>query len=104
MHTLFTVSLVCGWLLLTGQSLAQAQGVARTQPVLLTESVGCASPARIPTPLPAREYRGISYLAPSVAESMPTVVYAPVAASATNHYTLSEPSPVSSPAPVVEYR
>jgi hypothetical protein len=104
MSTLFTVSLVCGWLLLSGENLAHAHAAAGTQPILLCESASCASPARIPAPSPVREYRGISYLTPSMAESMPTVLYAPVAASSMTPYTVTEPSPVSSPAPVVEYR
>ena len=105
MHTLFTVSLVCGWLLLSGQSLAQAQEAARTQPILLSESACCASPARIPTASPPHEYRGTSYLTPSMAESMPTVMYAPVAASSTPFAPSRRrsPAPVRS-APVVEYR
>jgi len=103
MHTLFTVSLVCGWLLLSGQSVAQAQMAARTQPILLSESACCTSPARIPVTSPPREYRSTSYMTPSMAESMPTVVYAPVAGAGAS-FAPSESAPLGPPAPVMEYR
>lgn len=103
MHALFTLSLVGGWLFLSGQSLAQAQVAARTQPIVLNESACCASPARIPVTVPPYEYRSTSTMTPSMAESVPTVVYAPVVSSAPSVAPIGS-SLVSSTGPVVEYR
>ena len=108
MHTLFTVSLLAGWLLLSGPSIAQAQVAARSQPIILNESSCCTSPARIPVTVPTSEYRGMSYLTPSMAESMPTVVYAPVVSStkpvAPVELPYAESTLIGPPAPIVEYR
>lgn len=108
MHALFTVSLVSSWLILSGPNMAQAQVAVRTQPIVLNESACCTSPARIPVTVPSREYRGMSYLTPSMAESMPTVVYAPVASPAAPLAPIESPlieSPqIGTPGPVVEYR
>lgn len=102
MHMLFTVSLVCGWLLLSGQNVAQAQVATRTPTSVGKPSADRTSLTRVPIAIPSRDVHCASYMTPSMAESIPTVVYAPVNSSAAP-CALDEAPIVPMPTPIVEY-
>jgi hypothetical protein len=99
------LAVVCGVLTTSYLEFATAQTYERMQPIVLTASpVYCQSPATISQRPVVRQAVGSSYLSPSVAESIPSAIYAselvPLPAGPVRRgYSTT----VAAPAPVVEY-
>ncbi|MHB8953900.1 MAG: hypothetical protein ACYC4U_13100 [Pirellulaceae bacterium] len=72
MSLVSTVTLACTLLLMCGVQRIEAQTYERVQPIVLTGSPCGPSPARI-APQPTTLLRGVSYMSPSMSESIPPV-------------------------------
>ena len=96
-----TAILACGMFLMCPVKRIEAQSYERLQPIVLSGSPCCASPARI-APQPIMPYRGASYMSPSMSECIPPVL----TASEFIPLPAGPAQPVNAEAmlPVVEYR
>ena len=96
-----TAILACGMSLMCQVERVAAQSYERVQPIVLSGSPGCASPARI-APQPVTPYRGASYMSPSMSECIPPVLTAsefiPLPAGP------AQPVNADAMSPIVEYR
>jgi hypothetical protein len=96
-----TAALACGMFLMCQVERVEAQSYERVQPIVLSGSPCCASPARIASQ-PSMPYRGASYMSPSVSECIPPVLTAsefiPLPAGP------AQPVNADAMSPIVEYR